>query len=310
MTEISGAVGAISSAATAAESVVTSAAAIAEGVSAGVVQAGAATAEGAVQTAGVAAEAAVEAIPTVAEAVPGVVNAGAEAAAQEGLASGAETALETSGPDAALNQLAETPTGIDTASPIPAQGAPLAEGGTPIGADTSQPGNKGLEGTDRTAEPSTGDVSADSGISEEIRDDPLFQQKLEEERAAVQKTGELIDEKELSQRALDKFNQDKQTEQSQLTPEQQRIQQLEQKINGLVAENVELKNNIAQINESLGEMKGVLTLLTQTMAEKEQDPKKKESLLVMLAKIAAIIVAGTVIEGGKTAAPPLSSPGR
>ena len=133
-------------------------------------------------------------------------------------------------------------------------------------------------------------VTTNSGITDEIKNDPLFQKKLEEELA--------------------KYSQDKQAEQPQLTPEQQKIQQLEEKINGLVAENAELKNNIAQINEALGEMKDILMLLTQTMAEKEQDPKKKESLLALLIKIAAIIVVGSVIEGGKTVAPPLPSPGR
>ena len=95
-----------------------------------------------------------------------------------------------------------------------------------------------------------------------------------------------------------------------MTPEQQRLQQLEEKINNLTAENAELKANIAQINKTLSEMKDILETVTKEMVDKEQDPKKKESLIALLAKIAAIIIIGAVVEGGKTAAPPLSSPGR
>ena len=349
--QISEAVGAgISSAAVAVESVATAA--------------GTAAAEGAVQSVGAVAETAAGVIPAAAEAVPGAVDAGVELAAQEGLASGAETVLETSGPDAALKgivsgeedltQPAEvssnlTESGMDQRAidaanqriaELKAQGkdpdfferkaiydeevgklsapsetgdqAPVAqaEAGQQAeaaeGATTPPP----QEDINPSAQAEQTAVTTNSGITDEIKNDPLFQKKLEEERVAAQARGEEIDEQKLSQEALAKYSQDKQAEQPQLTPEQQKIQQLEEKINGLVAENEELKNNIAQINEALGEMKDILMLLTQTMAEKEQDPKKKESLLALLIKIAAIIVVGSVIEGGKTVAPPLPSPGR
>ncbi|MEK6839541.1 MAG: hypothetical protein AABX72_01255, partial [Nanoarchaeota archaeon] len=324
MEPVAGAVEAgISSAAVVAESVMTvaatTAAKTAEAGLAGAAQAGAAATEGAVQTAGVAAETGGEAMLGVAEAAPGVVETGAESLVQEGLAVRAQTTLEASGPDAALNSIVSGPPvlenqGIDTASTtVPGAGEPagevsLAEGTDQAGVAEDAAVSPIQEGARPSAHTEQTPVQTDSDISDEIRRDPLFQQKLEEERAAAQERGEPIDEQKLSQEALANYNQDKQAEQQQLTPEQQKIQQLEQKINGLVAENTELRNNIAQINEALGGMKDVLILLTQTMAEKEQDPKKKESLIALLAKIAAIIVLGAVIEGGKTAAPPLGSP--
>ncbi len=171
-----------------------------------------------------------------------------------------------------------------------------------IVSDSSQPEKSSSAGETTT--------QTDPSISDEARDDPLFQQKLGEERAAAQARGEEIDEEKLSQETLAKYNQDKQVEQSQLTPEQQKISQLEQKLNNLVAENTELRNNIAQINEAFTQMKDILTTLVQSMAAKEKDPKEKESLIMLLAKIMAIIVIGSVIEGGKTVAPPLTQPGR
>ncbi len=183
--------------------------------------------------------------------------------------------------------------------------------GTDAGSESASVDGVGVAEADSSVtQPEQIMVQADSGISEETRNDPDFQQKLEEERAIAQETGEPVGESELSQRALDKFNQDKQVEQSQLTPEQQKINQLEQKLNGLVAENAELKANMAQISAALTEMKDVLDTIVKEMAEKEQDPKKKESLLMLLAKISAIVVLGVAVEGGKTVAPPLSTPGR
>lgn len=222
----------ISTAAVAAESVVTvaatTAAKTAEAGLAGAAQAGAAATEGAVQTVGTAVtETAKGIIPSVSEAVPGVVNAGVEGVAQEGLATGVETTLKASGPDAALNQIAETPTEANITPSVFAQEAVVTEQSAPVSPEEQIT------------------VQADSGITDEIRSDPLFQQKLEEERAAAQTRGGEIDDQKLSQEALVKYNQDKdsQAEQPQLTSEQQKIQQLEQKINGLVAENTELRNN-------------------------------------------------------------------
>ncbi len=144
-------------------------------------------------------------------------------------------------------------------------------------------------------------TQTDAGITDEIKNDPGFQKKLVEEQTAARERGEPIDEKELSQRALDKFNQDKQVEQSQLTPEQQKIQQLENKIQALTEQNELLLEKINELGKFMQE-------LGEWAKGHEQDPKKKESLIVLLAKIAAIIVLGSVIEGGKTAAPPLGSP--
>ncbi|MCL4419005.1 hypothetical protein M1146_02765 [Patescibacteria group bacterium] len=289
----------ISSAAIAAEATTaaagTAAATAAEGAAVGVSQAGAVASEGAVQAVGtVTTEAAVGATPAAAEVAPGAVaDAGVEEAAREGLAAGVERTLETSGYDAALDSLAGTSAGVevDTASSTPTSGAPLAEGGIPS------------VGADQATEPLTGNVSADSGIPEEVRNDPRFQEMLDRERSAAQERGEPIDEQKLSQDALVKYNQDKQGEQQQLTPEQQRIQQLEEEINRLTTETAELRANMAQINESLGQMRDVLANLTQAMAEKEQDPKKKENLLMLLAKIAGIVVASSVIQAGQEVSP-------
>lgn len=129
-------------------------------------------------------------------------------------------------------------------------------------------------------------VDTGSGISEEIKNDPDFQQKLEEEREGAHAAGEPVDENQLSQRALDKFNQGKQVEGQQLTPEQQQI---------------------LQLNKAVTELKEMVESLTNELIEKEQDPKKKESLLMLLAKIAAIVVVGSVVEGGKTVAPSIGA---
>ncbi|MCL5114098.1 MAG: hypothetical protein M1372_02975, partial [Patescibacteria group bacterium] len=288
----------ISSAAIAAEATTaaagTAAATAAEGAAVGVSQAGAVVSEGAAQAVGaVTTEAAAGATPAAAEVAPGaVVDAGIEEAGREELAAGVERTLEASGSDAALDSLAGTSAGSDTiVSSAPTPGAPLAEGGIPS------------LGADQATEPLTGNVSADSGIPEEVRNDPRFQEMLDRERSAAQERGEPIDEQKLSQDALTKYNQDKQGEQQQLTPEQQRIQQLEEEINRLTTETAELRANMAQINESLGQMRDVLANLTQAMAEKEQDPKKKENLLMLLAKIAGIVVASSVIQAGQEVSP-------
>lgn len=274
----------ISSAAIAAEATTaaagTAAATAAEGVVVGVSQAGVVASEGAAQAVGaVTTEAAAGATPVVAEGVPGaVVDAGVGEAAREGLAAGAERTLEASGSDAALDSLAGTSVGADTiVSSAPTPGTPLAEGGIPP------------VGADQATELLTGNVSTDFGIPEEVRNDPRFQEMLDRERNAAQERGEPIDEQKLSQDALTKYNQDQQAEQQQLTPEQQRIQQLEAEI--------------IQLNESLATMKESLEELTKIMIEKEQDPKKKENLLMLLTKIAGIVVASSVIQAGQEVSP-------
>lgn len=269
----------ISSAAVATESAVTVAAKTAE--------AGAAVAEGAVQTAGAVTETAGGAIPAAPEAAPEAINEGVELAAQEGLAVSIEATLEASGPDVALNQLADVPTGVNTAPPVSSQEVTPAEQNASV----------------NPAEQAT--VPVDSGISEDIKNDPLFQQKLEEERTAAQGRGEEIDEEKLSTEALAKYNLDKnnQAEQSQLTPEQQKMQLLEAKIINLTSENTELRNNIVQINEALIQMKDILEKLTKEIIDKEQDPKKKVSLLALLIKIMGIIVLSSVMEAGKDVNP-------
>ena len=112
--------------------------------------------------------------------------------------------------------------------------------------------------------------------------------------------GEVVDDQELSRRALDRFNQDKQVEQSLQTPEQQRIQQLEERIQALTEQNEQLLEKINELGKSMQE-------LGEWAKGHEQDPKKKESLLVLLAKIAAIVVIGAVVEGGGKVIPSLPS---
>ncbi len=139
----------------------------------------------------------------------------------------------------------------------------------------------------------------EQGIPDEIKNDELFQQKLGEAVLYAQKTGETFDQNTISKDALAKYKREKDlqeeqtaaksSEQSQLAPEQQRIQQLEKQI--------------AQLNESLLTLKSSVEELTKMMIEKETDPKKKEGLLKLLARIAAIVVVSAVIEGGQEVNP-------
>jgi hypothetical protein len=220
-------------------------------------------------------------------AMPATAEAGQEAISQEAkLADSTEDALGASGSDAALNQLAGEPTEAGT--------VPAGDTDTNPDASPSQP-------VSESTELNTASAQGTSGITPEIQSDPLFQKTLDDERAAAQARGETPDEDKLSQNALDKFNQAKslQAEQSELTPELQKIQQLEGKINSLVTENAELKVNISQINEMLVQMKDVLAILIPKAIAVEEDPKKRETLLVLLMKILGTIISSSAIEVGK-----------
>jgi len=298
----------------------------AAGVAEGAVGNAAGTAARAAEAGVKTAETAGGVMPSASEALPGAVDEGTELAAQNDLATGAENTLNTSGPGAALQEIASgdasasspdaspnvTDSGMDQRA-IDAVNARIAESkarGQEVSLEERHKMyeeelaklNASSETGDQApgAQPEQTVTQADSDISDETRNDPLFQQKLEEERTAAGERGEVVDDQELSRRALDRFNQDKQVEQSLQTPEQQRIQQLEERIQALTEQNEQLLEKINELGKSMQE-------LGEWAKGHEQDPKKKESLLVLLAKIAAIVVIGAVVEGGGKVIPSLPS---
>jgi hypothetical protein len=136
-------------------------------------------------------------------------------------------------------------------------------------------------------------VQMEKGLPDEIGNDPLFQKELGKATMNTLKRGEVLDQDKLTKEALAKYQREKDlqeeqgvVEKSQLTSEQQRIQQLE--------------TEITQLNTSLGEMKAYLGELTKYLADREQDPERKKSLLALLMKIAAVVLVGAGIdEAGK-----------
>lgn len=266
-------------------------------------QAGAAVTEGAVQAAGAVTETAGGAIVASAEATPGIINAGTESAVQEGLATGAETALETSGPDAALSEIVSGQQVITENQGADTTIADASVAGEP---DTDQ-SYLTDSGMDQRAIDAANHRIAE--LKAQGKDPDFFERKTiyDEEASKLDTSSEIVSQEDASGESQTEKAEEaspageaaSQAEQSQLTPEQQQIQQLEEKINNLTTENAELKANMIQINEALTEMKGVLDTIVKAMAEKEQDPKKKESLLTLLAKIAGIIVLSSVVQTGQ-----------
>lgn len=142
---------------------------------------------------------------------------------------------------------------------------------------------------------------ANAKITDNIRNSDEFKQFRNDAQNEASKKGEQIREEDLDKKALEKYNQQRneQQEQSQLTPEQQKVQQLEEKMDILARENADLKTEISDIKATLATLESMLQVLMKMMADKEEDPKRKETLLQLLLKIAGIIALSTVTEVAK-----------
>lgn len=91
------------------------------------------------------------------------------------------------------------------------------------------------------------------------------------------------------------------------TPEEQRlsetelrIKNLENKLEQLTTDNEALRTQIEPAIRGIIELLPVLKDFVQQQAAKEQDPKKKEALILIIAKITALILISTVTESVKS----------
>ena len=82
------------------------------------------------------------------------------------------------------------------------------------------------------------------------------------------------------------------------TPEQ-RLQIIEQEVKFLVLENKQLREQLATIGSSIAEILPAIKILLENAEAAEKDPKKKETLLGLIAKIIGIMALSFFTVAGK-----------
>lgn len=145
-------------------------------------------------------------------------------------------------------------------------------------------------------------TQVEKGLPDEVKKDPLYQQKLGEAMTNAQDKGEALDANKLSQEALSRYQQEKdlQAEEAvgpqaeQMTTDQS-LEDVAQRLNVLLENNRE-KLDSATVTVSAKD----LALLLQALAEaKEPNQKKKESMLMLLLKLLGALVLVTATGAGE-----------
>jgi len=147
-------------------------------------------------------------------------------------------------------------------------------------------------------------AQVEKGLPDEIKKDPLYQQKLGEALTNAQDKGELLDANKLSQEAVSKYQQEKDLKAEEAAGSQgeqpttdERLEDVAQRLSDLLKDN-EAKLESAKVTISAKD----LALLLKALAEgKEPDKKKKESMLMLLLKLLGALVVVTVTEAGNKA---------
>jgi len=139
-------------------------------------------------------------------------------------------------------------------------------------------------------------------LPDEVRKDPLFQQKLGEAMTNAQDKGEALDANKLSQEAFANYQRakDLQAEEAagpqaeQMTTDES-LEDVAQRLSDLLKDN-EAKLESAKVTISAKD----LALLLKALAEgKEPNQKKKESMLMLLLKLLGALVLVTATEAGE-----------
>jgi hypothetical protein len=172
-------------------------------------------------------------------------------------------------------------------------------------------------------------IQFEQGLSDEVKNDPLYQRELGKTTAKAQEKGEPLDGKKLSQEALAKFQyekdlQDEKPEESKESEEDRLGEKNEEKTGPQGKETTgteekelttdeKVKNIIEGFNKLLENKdiesakvtlpaKDLLSLLKAYAEANEPDAKKKEARLTLLQKFIAVI-ANIVLETTKVAIP-------
>ncbi len=157
-----------------------------------------------------------------------------------------------------------------------------------------------------TIETAVSSQTAEQGISDEIKKDPLYQQKLGEAMLQAQKNGEPLDPQKLSQEALANYKSEKEAPKPEDTASiEVRLNKLQDELSVIKLENGLLKTELANLNTTIKEILPAIKALLEDAQAKETEPKKKETLAQLLIKILGMIAASTIMEAGKVVAPPL-----
>ena len=142
----------------------------------------------------------------------------------------------------------------------------------------------------------------EKGLPEEIKNDPLYNQKLGEATAKAQENGESLDGNKLSQEALANYKKEKdlqgektaESKTEQLTTDQQ-LEKVQQRIAAILEHNKD-KLETAMVTVSAKD----LVLLLKALSEaKEPDQKKKESKFMLLLKLLGVLVLSGITETGR-----------
>lgn len=147
----------------------------------------------------------------------------------------------------------------------------------------------------------------EKGLPEAIKNDPLYQQELGKALTTAQEKGEPLDSNKLSQEALAKYQQEKDLQaEKALEPGVEQIKTTEQRLRDLedrmsVLEKVGQRTELDQLTLSMRDILPAIKVLLEAEQKREQDPKKKESLLNLLLKIVGLLAAAALVEGGKQA---------
>jgi len=165
--------------------------------------------------------------------------------------------------------------------------------------------NTKLEGKPSAEEPSI-IPGTEVQPEKDLQSDPLYQKSLGEVTNNAISKGEPLDGKKLQEEALAKYQEEKAKEPTKDKAEQS----LTEKSLDDVVKTIDtlLKNNRENLESAMITVSAAdLAILLKAVAEaKQQEPKKKESILALALKLLGIIVISGATEVGKEVNPPTS----
>lgn len=140
-------------------------------------------------------------------------------------------------------------------------------------------------------------------LTDEVKQDPAYQRALEQVKSEAQQGNEQLDDATLSQRALARYQEEKERLEEQtpqaptaehVDPTQQRIQELEGEYEQVATQ---LKKVIERLEVTQKQLQNVTELLHQKILhDLEQDPEKKKSIWQTMLELAKAIGISLVIE--------------
>lgn len=145
-------------------------------------------------------------------------------------------------------------------------------------------------------------------IPDEVLTREEYQEELNSIREEAESKGEEINEEDIQQKAFERYIKKLLNREDERAKEENRVKELEKKMKDMEDKMKEMIEQNEAMMKMVKDQADVIKQLSEWAAGSEKDEEKKKNLLKLIGEIAAIIAVGSVIEGGKTAAPPLGSP--